>query len=71
VVGGTGSATPHDAITIKYSRRGNLRWSRIYDRPEGEHNVGVAVAIDPTGWITVAGHTGHPFLDLLTVHYGP
>ena len=70
---GTGGHYPglggSDIVIIKYSfQRGNTLWTRRITGGDSIHNVAMAAAIRPTGWVCVTGQTGKaPNYDILTL----
>lgn len=68
-----GKSTGDDFATIKYTRAGDLVWTRRYAGPNGG-DMGVAVVVDPGSGVYVTGSsysrgTGDTYQDYLTIRY--
>jgi hypothetical protein len=51
------SITYYDMATIKYYPNGDTTWLRIYDGPEGVYDVGIAITVDGSSNVYIAGFT--------------
>jgi uncharacterized delta-60 repeat protein len=67
----TGSATGADILTTLYDPSGARIWSARYDGPDHGDDVGVAVAVDDSGNVYVAGRTAEQGLgwDMAVIKY--
>jgi uncharacterized delta-60 repeat protein len=65
-----GIGTYGDCTTIKYDSAGNQIWIARYDGPANQNDEGVAIALDPSGNIYVAGDSDvGPNNDILIIKY--
>ncbi len=55
VTGSSWNGSNLDFLTLKYSQQGNILWQAIYDAAETDNAV--AVAVDPSGNVVVAGNS--------------